>query len=338
MTSPIRVSSLHSRWTLPTAVAVVLSAGVAWTCCMVPLSYPGDVDQARQDAVIFHHNGTQDLIARVQPVFPEGEKGPDKLMWILTLPSKPKQYAEVDGRVFEDAEKLAKSLAEVTKGPDRRRGIDEKSEPESGSIEVSAPIRVGPFEITEVRAADGKSEAGARALNEFLAKRGYPAESVEELEWFTSRDFTFLCVQVFPPTGKTHFSSKIETPALRVTFDTKRIYYPAKYSARQGNFALGLTVLSSLPLDRASMRDAKRKLKSIGSVANMSTRKVPGKLGELISETPRLAKVSTWYVTALPSHGFNPAKKGDVGTIASWKDDVFLSLIPPRSSGGANGR
>ncbi|MEM7261947.1 MAG: DUF2330 domain-containing protein [Planctomycetota bacterium] len=314
----------------------VFTATFAYTCCMVPLLYPGDVDQARQDAVIFHDGTIEDLVLGVSPVFPEGERGPEKLLWIVTIPSPPVdatagiEYAVIDRAIFADAQRVARRLVREQQRPDHSVKSEENAAGSTlaGSLIVEDPVQVGPYEITAVRGTTNAA-ASAAALNQFLDQRGYPTEPLEEVTWFTERNFTFLCIEITPPDGATHFSTKTKTPALRVSFPCDRVYYPAKYSARQGDFALGLTVFSAGPLEEKDLQATRTKLDSTSTYGNLDTADdLPGKLGELVSQVPRLSGVSVWYVTPIISYGFNAAIDGDVGAISQWEEDVFLEIGP----------
>ncbi len=319
---------IRLRGLLFALVGSIATIAAAFACCMVTVDYPGDVDQSRQDAVIVHHDGVEDLLIRVLPEFPGQERGPERLLWVLTLPNAPTHYEEVDEQVFADAKALVKKL--VQRVIDARPKGDWKSADklDAAALVIADPVRVGQFEITEVRAKVGQGAAAAAELNTFLTKSGYPAEPEGELRWFMERSFSFLCIQVFPPDGQDHFAAKISTPALRVTFPTDEPYYPAKYSARQGQFALNLTVLSSRPLSPKDLRHERDRLHSWVYYTNLWTdSRPPGALGTMVSTTAHYDGVSRWYVNSAPSfEGFNTPVDDDLGAIATWNDDVFFAL------------
>ena len=61
-------------------------------CCMVPAGYKGSITQSGQEAVIFHDNGREELILKINYRI-SGAEMPDRFAWIITVPNEPDAYA-----------------------------------------------------------------------------------------------------------------------------------------------------------------------------------------------------------------------------------------------------
>lgn len=322
-----------------TCLGVLSMGSVVWACCMVPTQYPGDVDQTRQDVVILHHDGVEELLIRVQPTFPDLDYGPTHMAWLITIPAPASDYEVMDAEVFAEAQALFQRLESLAFQQMRESapggqlsGDASRGELASDSpLEIGELVKIGPYEITPVKA---RGAAAAEALNEYLTEREFPAESADELRWFTEREFTFLCIEVHPETGQKTLGKNIELPALRVEFATDRPYYPGRYSARQGDFALALTVLTSEPLERASLRRNQSRLLGGSMFHNLYTvQQLPSPLRSAAGQLPEVSSVDRWYVNALPSWGFNSTRNGGPA-IQAWDDDIFFDIggaadLPP---------
>ena len=331
-----RVRSSVSTGVPLTLLALFLAAGISpvLSCCMVPTQYPGDVDQVRQQGAIFFHDGHEVLVLRVNPTFPDFDYGPNRLTWIITVPASPTGYEAVDEVVFEESRELYLSLEGLARAQLPGELITMGVSPGSASLAVMEDVQVGPFKITEVAVKTG---SGAGELNEYLSGRGFPTEPEEEVRWFIERNFRFLCIEISPPEGVARFKTEAALPALKIGFPSDRPYFPGKYSARQGNFALALTLFTSKPLDLAALKDMRNKLEARVSapIQNLFTSKrLGGALASMVEALPGANEVDRWYVNALPSGGFNPTEDG-IPQIATWTDDLFFSIgdsgdLPPR--------
>ena len=321
--------------------AVVLLLGAAWVdaCCMVPRDYEGDVDQTAQQVAILHHDGHQELIVRVAPEFLGTEELPGFMAWVLTVPAKPTGYALANRGVFNSARTLEDKLQDLAEWQEARRskfsmpesfmGVDSEAKLAvdgiaASGLAISEPIRVGPYDITEVKA---RGSEALDELNAYLQKRGFPQEDPAHMRWFVENDFTFLCIYIEPQQGKDKLGQKVDLEPLQVGFDTPRPYYPGMFSSQQGNFALKLAALTSKPIQRDSLRAIKRKLVArTGTYDNLWTEKpLPDELGKAASKIAHFASVKRWYVNRLVSRGFNRPGESDV-KIANWKEDVRFTL------------
>jgi hypothetical protein len=330
------------------AVALFLAARGSDGCCMVPVSWNGDVDQAAQEGLVVHAGTHEELVVRVAPFFQTKEKQPlpdvadatpPYVEWVLTVPSPPTSYRTVPKDAYgvvrdlgERLENLARtqyaerSRWEWPTGPilrAREAPITTMAAAAHG-LEVGALVRVGPYEITPVKA---RGREALDALNEYLGGRGFPREDPDHMAWFVDRGFTFLCVHVTPPAGTKTLGRRLDLEPLAVGFETPRPYYPAKFSSRQGPFALALVSLTERPVARASLDAVGGRLRaSRAGWDNLWTSKgLPVPLEDL-GRGSFPGSVERWHVNRLDSRGFNFDGPDGMPAIASWTDDVFLDL------------
>lgn len=309
---------------------IALLAGSAWACCMIPKTFAGKVQQSAQQVVVLHGDGHQELVIRVAPRFVGTKAGAPYCAWVLTVPATPTKYAVSDAQVFDHAAELFVKLHALARAQKPKPlfteggGKAKSAAAVPAGVEVGRKVRVGPYDITEVKATGAQAVEG---LNRYIAENGFPAEPPGELSYFAENGFTFLCIKIMPPAGETVLPPSLEgLPALRVGFPSARPYYPGKYSARQGAFALDLIILSAKALDGLSFGlNMVRLGDNPGGLRNLwSVQPLPGKLREAVDGT-KLQAVPRWYVNRIQSPGFN---KGD-RAIAHWKTDMFFELGGP---------
>lgn len=308
-------------------IALALLAGQVFACCMVPRSYPGDVEQKGQKVLIMHHNGRQELVLKVAPYFVEKKNDtPGYLAWLVTVPNKPLKYKVADENIYGSARELQRRLdilaasqidtksgrgCTLVASSDYRRVLD-----------ICEPVTVGPYAITPVKA---KGEEGLIELNAYLSKRGFPKEDHAHMNWFVKNEFTFLCIHITPPERQAKLGNALDLPPLQISFETEHPYYPAMYSARQGDFSLQMHVLTSQPLESKGLTKNQKRLRG-GSpgYSNLWTSKHLSKpLQEVIADWKD--KPSHWFINTITSNGFNPTENGQPA-IMNWKEDIFFPL------------
>ncbi|MDC1143075.1 DUF2330 domain-containing protein [Planctomycetota bacterium] len=304
---------------------LLLFASHAPSCCMVPRSYPGDVDQKGQKVLIMHHDGRQELVLQVAPHFIEKKNDtPGYLAWLVTVPNKPLAYDIADKKIFDQARRLQGRLDDLADEQSRPSDTDNMTiAAPAGGLRIDDPINVGPYVITPVTTL---GEEALQELNAYLNKRGFPTEDPDHMSWFVKNNFTFLCIHVTPPEGQRKLGQALELPPLQISFETESPYYPGMYSANQGNFSLAMHILSGAPLTRASIRSQTKKLRAGGSTSidNLWTAKP---LAESLTNltTDWKEKPSHWFINTITSSGFNPTENGKP-VILNWKEDVFFAL------------
>ncbi len=308
-------------------------------CCMVPRFYPGDVDQSMQEVIVLHHHGREELVLRVRPFFKDGHAPPASLAWLVTTPTPPLQYAVTDPGIFEEARGLANHLLELMYDQKPKPldapilskwGVDGMLATEEAQLVVEATVTVGPYAITPVKA---RGPGAVAALNRYLKDEGFGEEDPAHLTWFAENDFTFLCIRITPPEGSAQLGRHLELDPLHISFASEKPYYPGKYSANQGDFALALTLLTDEPVARDSLEDVRGRLRSysVSGAANLfTTRALPGALGPLAEG----ATPERWHVNRFDSSGFNGFLGDGAPAISAWKDDVTWTIggasdLPP---------
>ncbi|MCB9894980.1 MAG: DUF2330 domain-containing protein [Planctomycetes bacterium] len=330
------------------AVLIMMMFGAPLSaCCMVPFGYPGDVDQSAQRVVLVHRAksgdtpGYEEMIIQVQPFFQNADTNPEYMAWVLTLPSKPLRYdiatkeaLDAGPELHERLFKLArKQWADKTgfEWPDFLPGMLTARAPADAKalgVIVDDAVTVGPYVITPVRATGLE---GLEALNAYLGERGFPKEPADHLKYFVENDFTFLCVRVDPKPGQSQLGRALDLPPLVVGFETETPYYPGKFSSRQGNFALDLTIISDGPLETDAFGLQRRRLSALKrgyvELVNLYTLKaLPDVLSGVLGERAREMETPRWYVNRIQSEGFNDPSKEGAASIATWEDDVFFPL------------
>jgi len=323
---------------LLTLLVTLIGAPIAAACCMVPRDYAGDVDQARQDVVIVHRDGHQEMAIRVLPYFRDAKDNPAQLTWIITLPSTPTGFRAADPAVFEAGRGLhdklfglarqqweARTNLSLAFGHPASNGSAAGADGAAGGLDIGPPVQVGPYTVTPVKASGVEALA---ELNAYLSARGFPTEDADHLKYFVESNFTFLCVLFTPPAGR---AAQLELPALQVGFDTPAAYYPGKFSSRQGNFGLSLTMISDKPLEMTGLMLAQDRLKAADrqrvQLFNLwSVKPLPEALATVAGKGAE--GVTKWYVNSIESPGFNPTVDGKPA-ISTWKDDVFFATGGP---------
>ena len=334
-------------------VLIALTVEVVQACCMVPRSYKGDVDQAEQQVVILHANGHQEMAIRVAPFFQskkEAKPGdpdadldavgtPEYIAWVLTVPGKPTGYRLCDRKVFKEGVDLQNKLERLAREQRAAQsqfislmlssmGMAGNRAAAADSIEgiqVSAPVTVGPYTITEVKALGASALA---ELNRYLEEHGFPTEDADHMRYFIENNFTFLCIRITPPEGTAKLGKHLDLEALQVGFDTPKPYYPGKFSSRQGNFKLSLTLLTA---DTLLSRDLGNKFDQLndeyrGSENLWTVQPLPDLLKKVSDAAASFKDVQRWHVNSCFSGGFNPLDQAGNPTIWQWKDDVFFQL------------
>ncbi|MCA8919552.1 MAG: hypothetical protein KDB32_10775 [Planctomycetes bacterium] len=328
------------------AIVVFILAGPVSACCMVPRDYPGDVDQSAQRVVVVHRApdgdtpGYQEMIIRVQPFFQGSETNPTTMTWVVTVPSKPLRYDQASVEALDAGPEFQKKLFQLARDqwanktgfewPEwlswmSARDASVNDAKAAGAIEEDALVTVGPYNITPVRA---KGAEAVQALNDYLGQRGFPKEDPAHLQYFIDNEFTFLCINVTPPQGQTALGRELELPPLVIGFETPEPYYPGKFSSRQGNFKLDLTVITDSPLNTQSVGELRKRMnaKNYGYVqlVNLfSVQALPETLTSALSERVTTREKQRWYVNRIESEGFNDASEGG---IAAWETDVFFKV------------
>ncbi len=298
-----------------------LAAPSAEPCCMDPAGYKGSISQSGQEAILFHHEGREELVLKIHYRI-QGDRMPDRFAWVITVPNEPDDYALADPSVFEQVHDWAMRLVNP---PKRSWGLGAKMAPaaEAAGLEFGRAVKVGPYDIQPVRALGREALEG---LNAWLASNGFPTEEPSHMEYFVDRKFTFLCVKVNPPEGEKAVASASELVPLHLSFRSEQPYYPLRFSSRQGVFDVTLTVLTRDPFDFRNSGDSLRRInwRDEGWETNVpvAVENFPPALSKAFDRSPLAKQRGRWHLNVLRGYGVN---RGN--TIATWSSDIFFATV-----------
>ena len=294
-------------------LALVASTPVE-SCCMVPATYKGTISQSAQEAVIFHADGREELILKINYKI-TGDTLPDKFAWVITVPNTPDSYEVAGAKLFEEmfpwAEKL---VVPPSKGDDGKNG-------RGHGLEIGKPVKVGPYTIQPVKALGKEALKG---LNDWLADNGFPKEDPDHMIYFVVNKFTFLCVKFEPPKGQEAVNADGGVPPLHLSFKSDNPYYPLRFSSRQGVFDVNLYVFtkkdfdyqkSSESLDRINIGKARPFLTNV----EVAPKDFPRLLKAVYEKSKFKDYAGKWRLNVLRAIAVN---KGN--SIAKWKSDIFF--------------
>lgn len=323
------------------ASAVLVLAGSAAACCMVPRDYAGRIGQNGQKALLIHDHGREELVLgidyRITPAIAPSEKGkgappaagpvmPPSFVWVITVPAEPDRYTVADPALFDD---LSKLTAELLPPPARDNAIGLRTTaPASAGVELGQRVLVGPYDIQPVRA---RGREALDALNAWLGANGFPTEDPGHMAYFVDRRFTFLCVKVGPAEGETGVGPGGAIPPLHLSFASERPYYPLKFSSRQGVFDVNLWVVTRgehAPLRQSDNAELFDRLNGRLIVSTpLETARLPERVRAMLAEAPvhdaapESGKSRRWNFALLRCERVNERTP-----ISTWADDVFLTL------------
>ncbi len=326
-------------------ISMVLLAPSSLTdgCCMAPLDWKGRLGQNAQRGLVLHRDGVQDLLLQIKPYFKGEEGAPPYMAWVITVPSRPIAYAAKEVEPIEHASGVAKRVQRLAEWQWARRSrfdlafikklfpsdsygtaVDANALAAGSAhgLDVGPTRQVGPYTITPVHA---DAAHGVDALQDYLKDNEFPAEDPEELRWFATRNFTFLCIRVQPTAKESALASEPDLPPLAIRFETDTPYYPAKYSARQGDFRLELILCTDKPIETTTLR-SKRNLLSAWR-ANFLNPWITAKgMTEVKTGLDTIDEPERWYVNRIQSSGFNRQNKDGSFSIHHWDNDLFFTL------------
>jgi hypothetical protein len=284
---------------------------------MVPATYKGTISQSAQEAVLFHANGREELILKINYQI-KGDTLPDHFAWVITVPNKPDKYAVADKELFKDVFKWADPLVHPpTLGGG---GKDAGNDSDASGLEIGKPVKVGPYTIVPVKALGKQALNG---LNQWLGKNGFPREDPKHMAYFVENKFTFLCVRFDPPKGQKTVDKAGGVPPLHLSFKSATPYYPLRFSSRQGVFDVNLYVLTKKKFDYKGSGDSLKRINwsRDGLLPNVKVKpeSFPKSLKAVYDKSRFKGYSGVWYLNVLRANGVN---RGN--TIAKWKKDIFF--------------
>jgi len=295
-------------------------------CCMVPASYKGTISQSGQEAILFHKGDREELILRINYQI-KGDAMPDQFAWVITVPAEPDRYGVADGQLFEDMF----DWAEKSMFRQRLRSLSKENAPTeeafgniADSIELGKRVQVGPYDIQPVRA---KGAEALSALNIWLKKNGFPTEDPGHMKYFIDKGFTFLAIKISPPKGEKTVRAGGDVKPLHLSFKSEKVYYPLRFSSRQGVFDLNLYVFTENEFDYKESNSALKKInytspRRLKKNVDVALNDLPETLRKQLTakgdDSVKGQKV--WKANLVRTKDTN---SGDA--IASWTEDVFFA-------------
>jgi len=202
-------------------LAAVSAPALADGAFLAPNPERTDIREPEQKAVIYWHDGTEDLILNASY-----EGAPADFAWVVPVPAKP-QVEEFDGAIFHE-------LARLTAPPPMLEGRQDKAKsmaaaPTAPAVEVVERKEVGPYDVAVLTAT------GAGALSQWLERNGYrfPAEHAAVLEHYTRGTWHFVAMRVAPgKAGRVAGLASGAVASIRLTFACPDApLYPLRISA-----------------------------------------------------------------------------------------------------------
>jgi hypothetical protein len=307
--------------TAAVGLALVLSLPV-FPCCMVPRNYRGAIRQSAQEAVLFHADGREELILKINYRI-EGETLPDRFAWVVTVPNKPYRYQVADTKLFQDVYPWARKLLmkPMPRSRSKKKATRGHSAGSHPGLEIGKRVQVGPYTIQPVRAL---GEKALGALNRWLSDNGFPTEDPNHMRYFVRKKFTFVCIKFNPRKGQKTVDRSGGVPPLQLSFKSKNPYYPLRFSSRQGVFNVNLYVLTKKQFDYEASQG------NLGRINNYESQYIRTNVAVRAASFPeRLQKAyrnsrfkeyaGTWYLNLLQGRKVNRNN-----SIAKWKTDIFF--------------
>ncbi|MDD5665880.1 MAG: DUF2330 domain-containing protein [Actinomycetota bacterium] len=205
-----------------------------------------DISEPQQKAVIFFHEGTEELVLSVRY---EGVS--EDFAWLVPTPEPP--------RIEEGSISLFEVMSGVTQAPaghGRNKNQDIEHLGGEGWVEVLDEMTVGAFDLTVLRAGD------AGELRAWLEERGfaYDGEAEALLADYIERAWCFTAMRISPAYEDTTYGS-VEyelsegvIEPLRFIFDAPEPVYPLRISSlNPGETEVLLYVLAAQAYGHGSM-------------------------------------------------------------------------------------
>lgn len=291
------------------------------SCCMVPKDSHARISQSAQEAVIFHRQGREELILRINYMI-KGEVLPDRFAWIVTVPNEPDAYTVADAKLLDEVRRWASDLLWA---PPRESGDEKaKSLAVAGGgrgLHMSQPVKVGPYEIQPIRAL-GMEALGE--LNTWLAANGFPTEDADHMAYFVKNNFTFLCIKVVPPAGQATVAAASGVPPLHLSFKSERPYYPLRFSSRQGVFDVSLCLLTEKPFDYTKSLPVLERINWVDPSDRLRNKVVPctqfpSTLKSVLAKSAFKDHDGPWHLNLIETVATNKD-----GVIKTWTEDIFF--------------
>ena len=186
---------------------------------IAPVASPADISEPEQKAVVWYHDGVEDLILSVSY-----GGAPKEFCWVVPVPSQP-EVDKVGGALFHELSELTDVRVAMAGGEGMAGAMMEGTDEEVVVLERKV---VGVYDVA-VLAASGEG-----ALVDWLHESGYafPDEGQDVLAHFVDRDWVFVAARIAPE--KADLAGGLasgEVAPLRLTFECDEPVYPLKISS-----------------------------------------------------------------------------------------------------------
>jgi|GEM_PF-1720434 len=201
-----------------------------------------DIGEPEQKAVVFYHEGREELILSVRY-----EGAAEEFAWLVPLPEPP-EIEESDIEIFEMMSRFAPSeWPHYGMKDGRTMGMEELA------VEIIEQRTVGAFDVTVLRSSD------AGELRDWLQERGFAYDQGAEavLGEYINKDWCFVAMRINPSQGdetESMLSQGIIDP-LRLSFTTPQPVYPLHISSlNPGNSEVLIYVLGDVAYHHPKMQ------------------------------------------------------------------------------------
>jgi hypothetical protein len=311
----------------------VVLGKISHACCMVPRTYQGTIGQSKQEAVVVHADGRQELVLGINYKLKPGKDGklPPYFAWVITVPNEPDHYQLADRDIFRKVFDWGDPKMRVQT---RDKSAREEPGRSANGIILSKQIKVGPYTIQPVKATGVEALKG---LNDWLEKNGFPKEDEKHMEYFVKNGFTFLCIKINPSEAGASVPGAGPLKPLHLSFKTKEPYYPLRFSSRQGVFGINVWMLTKEKIDPKkawavyNKLNAQSPMNNKGVVNPFSKFNVPVKksnfpksLVKVVEngQSTAIKEQKQWHLNLIRSSSVNNSRS----RIAQWNEDVFVPL------------
>lgn len=314
---------MFARWKMVATITVTLlllalASRLPLSACLhMSHGYSGKISQPTQEGVIFFTGNREELVLRSTYKI-VGEKPPEQLAWVMTVPTLPDSYHVADKKLFAELRTWASQWE-----PKPQATKDLALAANSAPLELAPKVNVGPYEIQPIKARGAEA---LTALNEWFTQNGFTPVPPEHMTYFVNNNFTFLAVKTKPKADDFKSGEVSELPPLQISFATDKPYYPLKFFAKQGNISLRLYLFTASELDLNASKETMTLLNATQNHGVNRKLKTSSLSASLTAVLPQEKSgdgkgAAEWYLNILEANNFNTDE-----AMMKWEKDVFFSV------------
>lgn len=222
----------------PIAGALLIASGVAFACIHPPIAFKGQVNEVQKEALLFHDGELAHLVVRTSLASTGGL--PDKMAWVIPLPSLPKKIEVVEPLIFYELFFLTRPPPEPTPPAHEAK----KGEPKAAAaapapgILVHAARTIGEYTVQPIEIL---SDTAGSELNAWLAKNGFGGVPPENQRFYLKKGTVFLAIRLERLSGNSS-----EMRPLHIAYPAPTAWLPLKFSTHSGVFDVTLYTITAL--------------------------------------------------------------------------------------------